>query len=105
MELKKEELEKVNGGYFVYEDDGGRFYQFVGKKSQRDMKYICPKCGRPVHYGSGWRYYCDQCDESWYFEKSLNPNLKSGLWKEIDPKDAEDLGYNGSEFIDQNCYQ
>ena len=40
MELKKEELEKVNGGYFVYEDDGGRFYQFVGKKSQRDMKYM-----------------------------------------------------------------
>ena len=40
MELKKEELEMVNGGYFVYEDDGGRFYQFVGKKSQRDMKYM-----------------------------------------------------------------
>ena len=75
------------------------------ERNPRDMKYICPKCGRPVHYGSGWRYYCDQCDESWYFEKSLNPNLNSGLWKEIDPKDAEDLAYNGSEFIDQNCYQ
>ena len=30
-QLTIEELEKVNGGYFVYEDDGGRFYQFVGK--------------------------------------------------------------------------
>ena len=45
-------------------------------------------------------FYCNDCNESWYFEKSLNPNLNSGLWKEIDPKDAEDLAYNGSEFID-----
>lgn len=99
-QLTKEELEKVNGGYFLYGGDDGKYYQFVGKKSQRDQKYVCPNCGRPVHYGSSWRYYCDHCNESWWYEKLLEPNFKSGLWEEIDYEDFEELSYCGSEFID-----
>lgn len=82
MELKKEELEQVSGGYNLTEIDG-RYYHYTGKESQRDSKYVCPVCGRSVHYGSGWRYYCDFCDKSWFFERGLNPNLSSGLWEEI----------------------
>lgn len=99
-QLTNKELENVYGGYFLFRDDDDRCYQFQGKKSQRDQKYACPNCGRPVHYGSSWRYYCDHCNESWFFEKCLDPNLKSGLWVEIDPEDFEELAYHGSEFID-----
>ena len=82
MELKKEELEQVSGGYNLTKIDG-RYYHYTGKDCQRDSKYVCPVCGRSVHYGSGWRYYCDFCDKSWFFERGLNPNISSGLWEEI----------------------
>ena len=46
------------------DDVDGRYYHYTGKESQRDSKYVCPVCGRSVHYGSGWRYYCDFCNKS-----------------------------------------
>ena len=77
MELKKEELEQVSGGYNLTEIDG-RYYHYTGKESQRDSKYVCPVCGRSVHYGSGWRYYCDFCDKSWNImpNSSLYPKCR-----------------------------
>ena len=83
QQLTNKELDEVNGGYTVFKHTDGKYYEFIGDDSQRSQKYLCPNCGRPVRYGSGWRYYCDFCDKSWFFERGLNPNLSSGLWEEI----------------------
>ena len=53
-------------------------YEWVG--TDDNLKYICPNCHRPVHPGAGRRYYCDPCDESWYFESDLDMNMSSGGW-------------------------
>ena len=38
MELKKEELEKVSGGYDIYADENGRYLKFSGK--DKNLKYV-----------------------------------------------------------------
>ena len=70
VELTDEELGKIQGGYdWISTADGNHFYEYVGRgDGDRDRKYLCPKCGKPVHLGTGWRYYCDSCDESWFWE-------------------------------------
>ena len=73
-ELSKEELEQVNGGCYLKEVDD-KYYHYTGDKTQLNLK--------PVYHGSWGRYYCDDCKESWFFEDSLKPNLKSGVWKQI----------------------
>ena len=83
VELTDEELGAVQGGYDYVQQDGN-YYEYVG--SDKDQKYVCPNCGRPVHYGAGWRFYCDPCDESWFFEGKLDINLASGAWASI-PED------------------
>ena len=80
VELTDDELEGVQGGYIICSRDG-KYYTYTG--SDPDQKYVCPNCGRPVHEGTGWRFYCDACDESWFFERCLAPNLSSGAWTEI----------------------
>ena len=80
VELSDEELGAVQGGY-DYAQQGGNYYEYVG--SDKDQKYVCPKCGRPVHSGAGWRFYCDPCDEGWFFEVALDINLASGAWAPI----------------------
>ena len=47
MELKKEELEKVSGGYA---DENGRYLKFSGK--DKNLKYVCHNYGKPVCYGT-----------------------------------------------------
>lgn len=82
VELSDEELEAVQGGYTLvhwYDDDG--YFEYTG--NDVDQKYICPKCLRPVHSGIGWRFYCDRCDDSWFFERELYPNFESGAWTKI----------------------
>lgn len=50
MELKKEELEKVSGGYDIYADENSRYLKFSGK--DKNLKYVCHNCGKPVYYGT-----------------------------------------------------
>lgn len=80
VELTDEELGRAQGGFDICAHDG-QYYLYKGNDS--DLKYTCPNCGRPVHEGAAWRFYCDACDESWFFESALEPNLSSGAWKEI----------------------
>ncbi len=80
VELSDEELKTVQGGY-DYVQEGDKYYKYVG--SDENLKYVCPNCGRPVHSGAGWRFYCDPCDESWFFEDALDINLASGSWASI----------------------
>ena len=93
QELSDEQLEGVAGGQTECTYNGKR-YKYVGAtdsgssagrnwRDDYDKCYLCPNCGRPVHYGSWFRYYCDPCDESWYYESKLIPNLTTGVWKEI----------------------
>lgn len=82
VELSDEELEAVQGGY-NYVHEGDKYYVYVGPDTDTDHKYACPNCGGPVHYGAGWRFYCDPCDESWFFENDLDINLESGNWKSV----------------------
>ena len=51
MELKKEELEKVSGGYDIYADENGRYFEFSGK--DENLKYVCHNYGKPAYYGAG----------------------------------------------------
>ncbi len=83
IEVADEILGEVNGGYDKYHDSSAEKYYIWNGNSRTAEKYLCPNCGRPVHYGSGWRYYCDPCNESWFFESSLRPNIAAGYWKEV----------------------
>ena len=84
MELNKEELDKVSGGY-DYANIDGKYYKGFGKDTEN--KYLCPNCGRPLHPGSWGRFYCDPCNESRFVEISLPPNLKSGSQRELTEKE------------------
>ena len=67
-------------------------YEWEGGDINR--KYFCPNCGRFVHKGSLGLFYCDPCNESWYMEDFLKPNLDAWVFKEIREQrsgGAEDL--------------
>ena len=85
-ELNDQELENVHGGS-NYATQNGYYYEYIGSNwpgsSDWDKCYLCPNCGRPVHYGAGFRYYCDPCDESWFFVDKLKLNLDQGMWRGI----------------------
>lgn len=85
QELDDSELGEVSGG-ITETTYNGRKYKWNGGTltydSTWDKAFLCPRCGRPVHYGILNRYYCDACDESWYYESKLVPNLAGGLWEE-----------------------
>ena len=82
--LSDSELSEVAGGLnWVAVKSTGKYYRWNHGDNHGDEKFLCPNCGRPVHWGSGWRYYCDPCDASWFAEGRLVPNIKSGLWTEI----------------------
>lgn len=90
--ISDEELEKVTGGEklrILYDTDANgrryrRYFVFNGDEDKvRDRLYVCPICGSRVHYGTAWRYYCDDCDKSWFLTSYLKPNLHSGVWTEI----------------------
>lgn len=93
VELDEEELSSVAAGRdtkIVYGD--GKlphrpgmykvpYVKYEWRGTDDNLKWRCPNCGRLVHPGSGWRYYCDPCNKSWFEEAYLEPNL--------------DLGWNG----------
>ncbi len=81
-QLNDTELAEVSGGYnLTYDEATDKYYRWCGTDSSK--KYLCPKCGRPVKAGfMNFKFYCDPCDDSWFFEGKLNPNLDGG-WKEI----------------------
>lgn len=88
-ELDDDQLSAVAGGQ-SYADQDGKHYKYVGTDKTDphwNNCYLCPKCGRPVHH-NGWGYYfCDPCDDYWYYESKLRLNLSTGVWQEI--SDAE----------------
>ena len=82
--VSDEDLDKVTGGLdYVEIKSTGKYYAWNGSDFHDGQKFLCPNCGRPVHYGWGYRYYCDPCNASWYYEDKLVPNIKCSSWKEI----------------------
>ena len=106
-ELPDEELDQVVGGKDTHYELVDRKYVGPWGKCPMDVikvykweggdinrKYFCPNCGRFVHKGSWGLFYCDPCNESWFLEDWLVPNLDAWVFKEIREQrsgDAEDL--------------
>ena len=89
---KDQAFESVQGDFQYYTDEQNQYYRFVGSRNtDRDRKYTCPICGKPVRYGQSWRYYCDPCGKSWFMEDPLRPNLDSGMWKRMTPVEVSRL--------------
>ena len=82
-QLTDADLKSVTGGLSYHATKGGKYYKWVG--GNQTKAYLCPNCGRPVHKGALWRWYCDPCNKSWYYEDSFSNSLdlSSGLWQEI----------------------
>lgn len=95
VQLNDAELDEVTGG-LEYTEYSGHYYMWCGNDSQSGEKYLCPRCGRPVHYGSAWRFYCDPCDCSWFYEENLVPNTGAGHWKEISASSYNQLTKPGT---------
>lgn len=84
-ELDDSQLEGIAGGITETSYNGKKYKWNGGTLTYDktwDQAYCCPRCGRPVHYGILNRFYCDPCDDWWYYEDKLLPNLSSGLWEE-----------------------
>ena len=82
--IDHEELQTLSAGrdeYRVWEPavkfGESPYTDYKWNGTDDSKKWLCPNCGRPVHYGSGWRYYCDPCDESWFVENLRQPNFAS----------------------------
>lgn len=93
-ELVDKDLGGVAGGR-TYAQEAGKYYKYVGTKSDADWNnsYVCPHCDEPVAYKGWGRYYCKDCDESWWDERKLDLNFESGVWKEI-TKQEYNFEYN-----------
>lgn len=88
QELTDEEMDKVVGGaddrdVLVKTEYGigtvcKTFDKYKWKGTDDYQKYLYPNCHRPVHPGGWGRYFCDPCDESWFFEGSLEMNMAGG---------------------------
>ena len=82
--MPDEDLAKVTGGEdWLQFSQTGKYYKWNGPADAYNGKYLCPRCKRPVHFGAGFRFYCDPCDCSWWFETMLLPDPSSGNWEEI----------------------
>ncbi len=91
QQLNDSELEMATGGMDVYHDwKNDKYYKWYGGNNT-SHKYRCPNCGRLLHEGLlsvlkidiGARYFCDACDEQWFYESKLTLNVGDGLWQEI----------------------
>ena len=85
--LTDEQVAEATGGYEIYEDEShGRYYFWKG--SDRNLKYLCPKCGKPVYTSNGgFTYKCDPCSDWYFLECRLNPNLAN--WTEVTKEEYE----------------
>ncbi len=93
QQLNDSELEMATGGMDWYQDrKNDRYYKWTGGDNTSE-KYRCPNCGRLLHAGWGNRYYCDPCNESWFYESKLVLNMGDNLWKECSW--AEWYNHNG----------
>lgn len=88
QELKDDQLDGVMGGKENF-DYNGKHYRYTGRQIPENgyendwgKSFLCPKCSLPLRYENWSRYHCASCNRSWYWEKSLIPNLASGLWEE-----------------------
>lgn len=84
-ELSDDELKEAVGGVNnKYRKVGENYYHWEGECSFGgdgiNERYLCPRCGGRLHSGMWFHYYCDPCDESWYWEDSLIPNTMSSYW-------------------------
>ena len=77
-ELSDQELAQASGGkYKEYVDDiwkrdsQGRVTHWK-TDSGKIYHFTCPRCGRILHYGTLDFFYCDPCDDCWFFENSVN---------------------------------
>lgn len=91
-ELADDQLKGIVGGQTLAREDY-KYYKYVGTNSDEDWNasYLCPNCGRPVHYGGYGFFFCDPCDEKWWEELSLKLNLQSGMWKQITRKEYKKI--------------
>ncbi len=98
-ELTDRELSEVTAGYDYYHDKAGqKYYKWTGTTDEKNQKYFCPNCGRPVHWGTGWRFYCDPCNASWFIENRLSPNLASTYWVEISKREYDNYENSEEDF-------
>ena len=92
-ELEQEQLSEVNGGGgYTITTVNGKHYTYIG--TDESKKYKCPNCGRPLHPGSWDRFYCDPCNKSWWYEKSLPANINSGAWREMTEEEYRQYIFN-----------
>ena len=83
-ELSDQELAQASGGQddgdpigkeYVWDvwktDSQGRVTHWI-KNTGEIVHYTCPRCGRILHYGTLDFFYCDPCDDCWFFENSVN---------------------------------
>lgn len=84
-ELRDKELKEVVGGVDnKYRQVGNNYYHWTGDFTLGgrgvNERYLCPKCGRKLHLGAWLHFYCDPCDDDWWWEDSLIPNVESRYW-------------------------
>lgn len=85
------DLAEVTGGYTIcYDPNTNGYYHWRGSGGS-DVKYLCPNCKRPVHFGSWLRFYCDPCNASWLDEDPLLPNIAAGQWEEISKEEYDKI--------------
>ena len=84
-ELREDQLEQISGGELPITwalDGAGETLKVLRRDSRGNPIYlqsyrdgtpvgmpfyfVCPHCGRVLHYGALSRLYCDPCDEGWF---------------------------------------
>lgn len=96
-ELSEDELKEATGGRNNrYRKIGDQYYYWDGGLCPGGdgilERYLCPKCGGVLHMGWGMHFYCDPCDDHWWWEETLVPNLKSKYWIKCSKEDYEKWG-------------
>lgn len=77
LELNDGQLAGASGGARGAVDHSS-MHDFVGDDAGRGAGYLCPKCGRPVQFNSWLRFYCESCNESWYYASELLSSSERG---------------------------
>ena len=88
--LTDKNLDHVVGGRgrSIY---NGKYYVYDGRSVDVINKYVCPHCGAPLQ-AADWpftMYKCYFCNESWYFEDKLVPDLNNSKWREVSKEEYD----------------
>ena len=74
--LADDQLAKTSGGRTKYHDvQNDKYYIFSSSFHTYDEQYLCPNCGQPLSSNFGIYYTCGACNESWFNEDKLVPNV------------------------------